>query len=77
MKLTEALATISYTTMTEYRYVLMDVSVTKPKVNQHGQAAASLLAVELKKVREREKKLQAALYEVFPLDLYAHKRGQM
>ena len=60
--------------MTEYRYVLMDVRVTKPKVNQHDQAAASLLAVELKKVREREKKLETALYEVFPLDLYKQAR---
>ena len=60
--------------MTEYRYVLMDVRVTKPKVNQHDQAAASLLEVELKKVKEREKKLEAALYEVFPLDLYTQAR---
>ena len=60
--------------MTEYRYVLMDVRVTKPKVNQHDQAAASLLAVELKKAKEREKKLETALNEVFPLDLYTQVR---
>lgn len=52
----------------------MDVSVTKPKVNQNGQASASLLAVELKKAKEREKKLETALYEVFPLDLYTQAR---
>ena len=60
--------------MTEYRYVLMDIRVTKPKVNQNDQSEASLLAVELKKVKEREKQLEAALYEVFPLDLYTQVR---
>ena len=33
-----------------------------------------MLAVELDKAKEREKKLEAALHEVFPLDLYTQVR---
>ena len=42
--------------MTEYRHILKNARVTEPKLNQHDQAAASLLAIELKKTKEREKK---------------------
>ena len=60
--------------MTEYGYLLKDARVMWPKFNQLDQAEASLLAIELKKTKEREKKLEAALYEVFPLDLYTQAR---
>ena len=42
----------------------------EPKLYEHIKEAASLLAEELQKTKEREKKLEAALAEVFPIDLY-------
>ena len=47
---------------------------TKPELKQHDTEEASLLAVELERSREREKKLEAALHEVFPIDVYTELR---
>ena len=44
--------------------------MSEPDLQQYDQESAQLLAVELKKAREREKKLETALHAVFPLDLY-------
>ena len=44
---------------------------------EHGSRAAeeaSLLEEELEKSREREKKLETALHEVFPIDVYTKAR---
>lgn len=46
----------------------------EPKLYEHIKEAASLLAEELQKTKEREKKLEAALAEVFPIDLYKQIR---
>jgi len=46
----------------------------EPKLYEHIKEAASLLAEELQKTRDREKKLEAALAEVFPIDLYTQIR---
>ena len=48
--------------------------MTKPELYEHIKEAASLLAQELEKSREREKKLEDALKEVFPIDLYKEIR---
>ena len=60
--------------MAEYRKASGNLKVAKPNLNQQEKSAASHLAAELKKTKEREKKLEAALYESFPLDLYIQAR---
>ncbi len=52
----------------------MGLRMMEPKLYEHIKEAASLLAEELQKTREREKKLEAALAEVFPIDLYKQIR---
>jgi hypothetical protein len=46
----------------------------EPKLYEHIKEAASLMAEELQKTKEREKKLEAALAEVFPIELYKQIR---
>lgn len=46
----------------------------KPELYQYIQAAASLLASELEKSRQREQKLEFALKQHFPFDLYKRLR---
>ena len=48
--------------------------MTKPELYEHIKEAASHLAKELQKARDREKKLDDALKEVFPIELYTHLR---
>ena len=61
--------------MTEYRDAAGNVKVTNPpNSSQQNYAGDTALVVELKKAKEREKKLEAALHEVFPLDLYIQLR---
>ena len=43
---------------------------TKPDLYPHEKETPSLLVDELQKTKDREKKLEAALLEVFPIDLY-------
>ena len=51
--------------------------MTKPELYEHIKEAASLLAKELQKSRDREKKLEDALREVFPIELYTHLRPDL
>ena len=51
--------------------------MSEPDLQQYDQESAQLLAVELKKAREREKKLETALHAVFPLDLYTQVRSDI
>ena len=60
--------------MTEYPDATRDVRVTKPKPDQPEQTTVQWMADELRKAKSREKKLEAALHEVFPLDLYIQMR---
>ena len=46
----------------------------KPELYSDNKTESSVLEVELKRMRAREKKLEAALQEVFPLDLYTESR---
>ena len=48
--------------------------MTTPKSSQHDKSATSMLAAELERAKKREKKLEAALHEVFPVDLYTQVR---
>ena len=48
--------------------------MTKPKPDQPEQTTVQWMADELRKAKSREKKLEAALHEVFPLDLYIQMR---
>lgn len=48
--------------------------MTSLDMYQHVKEAATLLAVELDEVRERQKKVEAALREVFPYDFYKQLR---
>lgn len=45
-----------------------------PNLSQQNYADGTALVAELKKAKEREEKLEAALHEVFPLDLYIQLR---
>ena len=63
--------------MTEYPNTSMDFSVSNPDLQQYDQESATLLAVELKKAKKREKKLKTALYAVFPLDIYTQVRSDI
>ena len=63
--------------MAEYRKASGNLKVAKPNLSQQEKSPASLLAAELRKTKEREKKLEAALYETFPLDLYMQARPDL
>ena len=48
--------------------------MAEPDLQQRDQESAEQLAFELKKTKERQKKLEEALYEVFPLETYIQAR---
>ena len=48
--------------------------MTTPKSSKNDKSATSILAAELERAKKREKKLEAALHEVFPVDLYTQVR---
>ena len=60
--------------MTEYTNISRAFKVAEPDLQQRDQESAEQLAFELKKTKERQKKLEEALYEVFPLETYIQAR---
>ena len=60
--------------MTEYTNISRTFKVAEPDLQQRDQESTEQLAFELKKTKERQKKLEAALYEVFPLETYIQAR---
>ena len=60
--------------MTEYTNISRALKVAKPDPQQRNQKSAEQLAFELKKIKERQEKLEEALYAVFPLETYIQAR---
>ena len=63
--------------MTEYTNISRAYTVAEPDLQQHDQESREQLAFELKKIKERQKKLEDALHAVFPLGIYTQARPDL
>ena len=60
--------------MTEYTNISRAFKVAEPDLQQQDQEPWKQLPFELKKIKERQKKLEDALHAVFPLGVYTQAR---
>lgn len=60
--------------MTEYTNISRVFKVAEPDLLQHDQESRKQLAFDLKKIKERQEKIEEALYAVFPLEIYIQAR---